>query len=299
MMKSTFAKIIVLMGLMSVATTNVFAQPYTPTVAGDTYGIGQAAGTEGAPVADSNDPSVPTPKDNNDNLSGSPNPADINDAINLLLGTSYKRNADVDSFQVTGLDHTWLDISTTDTDGTFVLMSLTALNSNTLRVYDTNDVGTKIAITGLTGLSGFGFSGNGTAGDPFAAGLSPLAPGTNFGWSILSETPGADPDYVWDSNPAYNPDGLDHMLTYHLGALAGQKVWIQIGANPAFEYTFFDPYLIAWEDLPVIEGKLGDEDYDDLIFLVDRVQPIPEPMTMALFGSGLFGMAALRRKKQG
>ena len=51
-------------------------------------------------------------------------------------------------------------------------------------------------------------------------------------------------------------------------------------------------YLLAFEDL-----NLGDQDYNDLVVLVDEVAPISEPATMLLFGSGLIGLAALGRKK--
>ncbi len=289
-MKKVKLNVMLAIMFMFVAS-NVFAQPFTPDIANDVYGILQGGG---------NLPGVSTPNDDNDNLAGVPNPADINDAINLLLGTAHTHNSDVDNLQFTGPDSTWQDLSDQNNDGTFILISLTAANSNSLRVYSTAAPGVKIPVVGLTGQSGFGFTGDGTsAATPFTAGLSPLAPGTNFGWSIES-VPTAGPIDVWDSNPALNPDGLDHMLTYRLSALAGQEVWVQIGAAPAFLYEFKDPYLIAWEDKPVNlqTGKLGDEDYDDLIYLVDRVQPIPEPMTMALFGSGLVGFAMTRRKKR-
>ena len=48
------------------AATPAFAQPFTGTMGSDTYGIAQGGG---------NIPGVATPRDNNDNLAGSPNPA--------------------------------------------------------------------------------------------------------------------------------------------------------------------------------------------------------------------------------
>jgi hypothetical protein len=90
------------------------------------------------------------------------------------------------------------------------------------------------------------------------------------------------------------------MVSYHLAALKGETVYIDLGAG-AIPYTFYDPFLIGFEDLPYgFEGKptLGDEDYNDTIFLVDRVRPIPEPMSMLLMGSGLVGLVGLRKRKQ-
>ncbi len=269
----------------------VWAQPFTPSMASDSYGIAQGGG---------NNPAIPTPNDDNDNLSGTlpngtPNNADINDAINLLLNTNYAHNSDVDFLRFVGPDATWKDLSTTDSTGTYALISLTASNANTLRVYDASTPGTKLDVFGHS-FTGFGYTGDGTAAHPFAAALSPLAGGTNFGWNI--ETVGSDGTFDWDSNPGFNPDGLDHMLTYHLGDLKGKTVWIQVGNNNPVQYTFYDPFLLTWEDKGLQNnGKLGDEDYDDLIYLVDRVQPVPEPMSVMLLGSGLVGLAGLRRKK--
>lgn len=278
--------IIAVGALVAFTASGVNAQPFTPTVASDSYGIAQGGG---------NILSVPTPRDNNDNLSGLPNPADINDAINLLLGSTYARNSDVDFLRYMAADNTWKDLSTTDIAGGYILISLTASNANTLSVYDVATPATKIPVLGP--VSGFGFGGKDglSAATAFTAAASPLAGGTNFGWSIKS-VPSSGPTNIWDSNPLNNPDGLDHMLTYHLASLSGNTIWVKVGSDPEEQYTFYDPYLITWEDKPLSGGLLGDEDYDDLIFLVDRVQPIPEPISMVLFGSGLAGLAGLRRK---
>ena len=173
--------------------------------------------------------------------------------------------------------------------GTFTFISLTADNSNSLRVYDVANPGTKVLVLGPN--SGFGYLGDGSAGNPFPAGLNPLTPGVNFGWSLLSA--GNNGSLVWDSDPTQNSDSFDHMLTYHLPTLSGKTVFIKLGNNVS-QYTFHDPFLLTWEDLP-INGN-SDEDYDDTIFLVDRVHPIPEPMSMMLLASGLFGLGTLRRK---
>ena len=88
------------------------------------------------------------------------------------------------------------------------------------------------------------------------------------------------------------------MLTYHLADLAGVQVWLCDDAackNPT-TYTYADPFLIAWEDLHKDDPDF-DSDYNDMLYLVDRVRPIPEPISMLLFGSGLFGLIGLRRKQ--
>lgn len=282
-----------MMMALCLAASNVFAQPFTPSMSSDTYGIAQGGG---------NILSVPTPKDNNDNPIGKQ--LDINDAVNLLLGTAYSRNSDVDSLQWTAGDATWKDIAGyIGNTGTYILVGLTAANSNTLQVYDVGAPGSPVDVLGP--VSGFDFFGDGSSGDPFFAGFSPFtAPGTDFGWRLksvkgLSTT-------IWDSQALLNANGLDHMLTYHLASLAGTTVYIKYGCDlndapedcTVEEYTFTDPYLIGWEDKPLSLGKLGDEDFDDIMFLVDGVYPnTPEPATMALLAGGLLGLGGLRRKR--
>lgn len=270
-------------------TTNVWAQPYSPRIAADVYGTAQGGG---------NIAGIPTPKDDNDAT------PDINDAINLLLGTAFSHNSDVDFLQHTSTpDTTWQDISDGDNSGTFVLIGLTAANENTLGIYRTSAPGIHIPILGPN--SGFGFAGAGTLADPFPAGFSTLDPGENFGFYLDSKKVSTGVTNTWDSDPFNNSDGLDHMLTYHLAGLRGTSYNIEVCDESGCEiilYTLNDPYLITWEDKPCIENDsgvitCGDEDYDDMIFLVDRVQPTPEPLSMALFGTGLAGLIGLRRKK--
>ena len=264
-----------------VCTSNVWAQPFSVPMGSDSYGTAQGGG---------NLP-IPTPRDNND---GTP---DINDAINFLLGSSLTRNSDADFLQVTP-DATWQDLSPTDSTGVFTIIGLTAAASNTLGVYRTAD-GIHLPLLGP-------FSGAGFMVSPFPAVKSPLAGGENFGFYIDSLRDSITTTY--DSNPLNNLGGYDHMLTYHLAGLAGQTLTINLcdagGVNcSVIVYKFNDPYLIAWEDKPCVDNgsgvvTCGDEDFDDILYLVDRVHPVPEPISMMLFGSGLLGLAGARLRKR-
>ena len=69
----------------------------------------------------------------------------------------------------------------------------------------------------------------------------------------------------------------------------------------AYEYTFENALLIGWEDLGLKDGKLGDEDYDDIMYLIDfRTKPNPHvnaPGALLLLGGALAGLASLRRRR--
>jgi hypothetical protein len=67
----------------------------------------------------------------------------------------------------------------------------------------------------------------------------------------------------------------------------------------AFRNPTANRWTLAFEDTPIRNatgGLNGDYDYNDFIFQIESITPVPEPMTLLLLGLGLLGVAGIRRK---
>jgi len=232
---------------------------------------------------------------------------EIYSAINQLLGTSYTNNAQVDYLEYTGNASTWQQTG----NGGYAVIGLGAYNSNTLEMYNAATPGAPVNPIGP--FTGNGSYGNGSLSNPYVGTPAFFSPGTQFGLAIntvgetqlgahTTTTPPAGT--TWYSNPSYNSDGMDHMLVYYLPSLTGTVVYINDpNTNSEQPITLEDPYFVAFEDLPLnSNGANSDLDYNDLDALINGAAPfsapVPEPVTLALFGIGLLAMAgfALRNK---
>ena len=92
------------------------------------------------------------------------------------------------------------------------------------------------------------------------------------------------------SNTSLNGDGSDHMLAYQ-----GTGDQVQLPTFNPGEWTL-NEYILAWEDLrrshPYYDG-----DFNDMVLMVESVQPVPVPAAVWLFGSGLLGLVGIARRK--
>ncbi len=231
----------------------VYAAPFSTNVATDVYGVAQGGAVNGVPTANQDNDGVP----------------DINDAINLLTGGTVANNVGYDD-RFFGTDEFWQEMGS----GAVALIGLTAGHQNTVGVY--TDLGTgAVQTVVLATAPGTGFTGDGTIGNPFPGGMTGLALNQNFGW-FLDSTPVGGSTTTYFSEAALNPNSFDHMMTFDLSDLSGNMIFVDFGGIIGIQPIVLgsDTFLIAWEDLPFNGQTLGDDDYDDMMYLVTSVDPI-------------------------
>ncbi|MEN8140582.1 MAG: PEP-CTERM sorting domain-containing protein [Thermodesulfobacteriota bacterium] len=98
-------------------------------------------------------------------------------------------------------------------------------------------------------------------------------------WQAFDDTFGfyfgvANTGDTWYSDIAFNADGEEHVAIAYSTGLTAANIYLD------------DQY-----------GG-GDRDFNDMKVFGDDLAPVPEPATMLLFGSGLVGLAGVRRRKK-
>lgn len=217
---------------------------------------------------------------------------------NALNNITVGPNPGVSSVDVTtdmlndNLDSAWNITGTGMSAATMIIEIATFAGTNTFGVYDTNDTSKKVEL--FSGSSGTGsqvslsialdgsiYKNTVDTGVDFSS--------TTFGYYLDASIGNNNADAVFFSDTDKNVDNYDHLFAYQgLGVDT-----VQIGPWGAGVWTP-DEYVLAWEDL--LNG--GDQDFSDMVLMVESVRPVPEPGTLALLGTGLLGFGAILRRKK-
>jgi hypothetical protein len=101
------------------------------------------------------------------------------------------------------------------------------------------------------------------------------------------------------SNIFYSDTTLNTDLTDHMAAFRGKGDIFQAHSSLSPGSWSANEYILAWEDLASTNSSY-DGDFNDFVVMVESINPVPVPATLALLGLGLMGIgiSVHRRPRQ-
>lgn len=202
----------------------------------------------------------------------------------ITVGGASSVNATTDYLGATK-DSTWSITATGGSVATMIIELAGYAPSNIFGVYDSKDSSKMVNL----------FAGSATAGSQVTLAIKVDGSvfvnyvdsginfaGNSFGYYLNS------PGGLFYSNSALNSDSKDHMVAYQ-----GTGDLVQLPGYFPGTWTA-NEFILGFEDV----SAGSDWDYNDLVAMVESVQPVPEPATMLLFGSGLLGLASFGSRRR-
>ena len=222
-------------------------------------------------------------------VTGGSGEASLQDTLdNITVGGNSSVSAANDCLS-DDLDSSWILDATGGAVTSMIIELAGQATTNTFGVYETGDSGNFVQL----------FDGAATAGSQ--ATLTIKANGDVLVNQVLEGNFGGTKTFgfylgtrkgTFFSNSSLNNDDMsDHLLAYQ-----GTGDLVQL---PTFNPGEWNPneYILAWEDLPFGNYKY-DGDFNDMVLMIESVQPVPVPAAVWLFGSGLLALVGIARRKK-
>jgi Domain of unknown function (DUF4114)/PEP-CTERM motif len=190
---------------------------------------------------------------------------------------------DVQADQV-ALDQYWTLTASGGSVATMIIELAGYADFNAFGVYDAANPSSKVTLFSGVAASGdqalLSIKSSGAVYVNFAN-TGVVFQSKNFGYFL------SGPGGLFYSDGALNSDQLDHMVAFQ-----GQGDAVTL---PGYNSGTWSPneYVLGWEDV-----AFGDNDFDDMVVMVESVEPVPEPATFGLMGLGLIGLGFFARRKK-